>query len=75
MSTRTALSSGITTQRMGGGTALSPSPTPPSPPPMFMRALTFRGVDFLELTASSDFEDYAGNTPQRRRQRGCVHAH
>ena len=22
------------------------------------------GVEFLELTASSDFEDYAGNTPE-----------
>ena len=28
------------------------------------------GVEFLELTASSDFNDYAGQHAQRRRQRG-----
>ena len=43
---------------------------PPDDPPVVVRAdvnYTFEtidvpGVDFLELTASSDFEDYAGNT-------------
>ena len=38
-------------------------PTPPSPEFTYTyESIDVPGVDFLELTASSDFEDYAGNT-------------
>ena len=38
-------------------------PTPPSPGFTYTyESIDVPGVDFLELTASSDFEDYAGNT-------------
>ena len=45
---------------------LTPPPEPVAPPTDF--AYTFEsidvpGIDFLAVTASSDFEDYAGNTP------------
>ncbi len=39
------------------------APTPPSPEFTYTyESIDVPGVDFLELTASSDFEDYAGNT-------------
>ena len=39
------------------------NPTPPSPEFTYTyESIDVPGVDFLELTASSDFEDYAGNT-------------